>query len=227
MPLVTHVGAADGVNYGGVESYAIRMIETGSFFSHGAVWWLIYGGVFERFPGLKLVITETPGSWFAGLARELDASWRMFSTHPEMNAAFYRRVPRPPSEYMGSNVFMGASFASPFEVQQAVEHGFSSQVLWGSDHPHVEGTYLYQSDPSMPSVTRLSLRNTFCDLAPADIRAMVGGNAIDAYGLDRAGLQAIADRIDAPTIDELTTPIDAVPEGASLHAFRSSDTGWS
>jgi predicted TIM-barrel fold metal-dependent hydrolase len=222
-----YVGVADEIDYGGAESYALRMVETGTFFSHRAVWWLIYGGVFERFPGLKLVITETPGSWFPSLEAELDAGWNMFSTQPELNAAFYEKVPRPPSEYMRQNVYLGASFASPYEAQQAVEHGISSQFLWGSDHPHVEGTYLHHRDADMPSVTRLALRNTFCDVAPDEIRTMVGGAAAEAYGLDLAELQAIARSIGSPTMDELRTPIDAIPVGASLHAFRSTTTGWS
>ncbi|MHB8665036.1 MAG: amidohydrolase family protein [Acidimicrobiales bacterium] len=226
LPLITHVGAAGNVNYSGPEAYAIKMVETGSFFSHRAVWWLIYGGVFERFPELKLMITETPGNWFPGLAKELDAGWSMFSTHAEMNAKFYEKVPNKPSTYIRRNVFLGASFASAYEVSQAVEHGFKSQVMWGSDYPHVEGTFLHPNGSPMPSVTRLSLRNTFCDVEPADIRQMVGGNAIEVYDLDRDALQRIAAEIDAPTIAELKTPIDAIPEGASTHAFRSGQTGW-
>jgi predicted TIM-barrel fold metal-dependent hydrolase len=187
IPLVTHVGTADNLNYGGAESYALKMIETGAFFSHRAVWWLIYGGVFERFPRLKLVITETPGDWFPSLADELDAAWHMFSSEAEMNADFYKKVPRKPSDYMNGNVFLGASFASPFEVRQAVEHGFSSQVMWGSDYPHVEGTYVHPLGGDRPSVTEIA----------------------------------------APSLLELKTPIDAVPEGASIHAFRSGKTGWS
>ena len=36
----------------------------------------------------------------------------------------------------------------------------------------------------MPSVTRLALRNTFCDVPPAETLRMVGQNAIDVYDLD-------------------------------------------
>ena len=229
IPLVTHVGAAGNVNYSGPEAYAIKMVETGSFFSHRAVWWLIYGGVFERFPGLKLMITETPGNWFPGLARELDAGWSMFLSEREMNAAFFDKVPRKPSEYMLTNVFLGASFASPFEVQQAVEHGFISQLSWGSDYPHVEGTYLNPEDTDMPSVTRMALRNAFCGIDPEAIRRMVGQNAIEMFGLDRAALERVAAEIGAPTMRELRTPIDrdVLPARASAHAFRSGETGWS
>ena len=56
---------------------------------------------------------------------------------------------------------------------------------------------------------------------------MVGGNAIDIYNLDADALAVIAREIDAPTVDELSTPIDAVPAGASATAFRSGAGGWS
>ncbi|HET6950699.1 MAG TPA: amidohydrolase family protein [Acidimicrobiales bacterium] len=228
LPLVTHVGAADNhIRYSGPGAIPIRQMESGSFFSHRAVWWLVFGGVFERFPGLRHVITETPGNWFPGLASELDAIWNMFSTEPEMNRALYETVPRPPSEYLNRNVFLGASFTSPYEAEQAVLHGFDSQLMWGSDYPHVEGTYVNPEGAGTPSVTRLALRNSFCSLAPDQIRRMVGGNAIEVYDLDRDALERVAASIGAPTIDELTTPIDAVPEGASLHAFRSGRNAWS
>ena len=56
---------------------------------------------------------------------------------------------------------------------------------------------------------------------------MVADNAIEVYDLDQAALEEVAAAIGAPTASELRTPIDAVPEGASLHAFRSGTTGWS
>jgi hypothetical protein len=127
---------------------------------------------------------------------------------------------------MAQNVFYGASFASSFEVEQAVAHGIESQLMWGSDYPHIEGTFVYQDGADMPSVTRLSLRNTFCGLAPAATLRMVGQNAIDVYNLDAIALQEIAVAIDAPTLDELATPIDTVPAEASVTAFRQGAGGW-
>ena len=128
---------------------------------------------------------------------------------------------------MASNVYFGASFASPLEVEQAVLHGLDSQLLWGSDYPHLEGTFVYPDGRDMPSVTRLRSANTFCDVPAAETRRMVGENAIEIYNLDADALQTIAREIDAPTIEELGTPIDAVPEGASVTAFRSGAGGWS
>jgi predicted TIM-barrel fold metal-dependent hydrolase len=229
MPLVTHVGAATNARYGGLEGVALLQLESGGFTSRRSVWWLIWAGVFARHPGLKLAITETPGNWFPGLAAELDALWDFYDAKrgEPLNDALLAQVPRKPSEYMAENVFFGASFASAHEVGEAVAHGIDTQLLWGSDYPHLEGTFVNPESRDMPSVTRLALRNTFCDIDPEATLRMVGGNAIDLYGLDAAALQAVARDIGAPTLDELATPIDAVPEGASITAFRSGVGGWS
>ena len=136
-------------------------------------------------------------------------------------------MPRLPSEYMKTNVFVGASFASAFEVEQAILHGLDTQVLWGSDYPHLEGTFLNPHDRETPSVTRLSLRNTFCEVPAALTLRMVGENAIEVYNLDAAALRSVAREIDALTTDDLAAPIDAVPAGASRAAFRSGQGGWS
>ena len=56
---------------------------------------------------------------------------------------------------------------------------------------------------------------------------MIGGNAIEVYNLDASALRDIAREIDAPTLAELATPIDAVPEAGSVTAFRSGAGGWS
>jgi len=229
MPLVTHVGAGTNAHYAKLEGIALLQIESGGFTSRRAIWWLIFAGVFERHPGLKLVITETPGNWFPATGDELDAVWSFYDTKRDepLNRALLEQVPRRPSEYMAENVYYGASFASPHEVGQAVDHGLESQLLWGSDYPHLEGTFVYPEGRDMPSVTKLSLRNTFCAVPSEATARMVGQNAIDVYGLDGDALRAIAADIGALTLDDLATPIDAVPEEGSVTAFRSGAGGWS
>jgi predicted TIM-barrel fold metal-dependent hydrolase len=228
MPLVTHVGGGTTARYSGLEAVPLVQIESGHL-SRRAVWWLIFAGVFERHPNLKLVITETPGNWYPSTAIELDALYTFYETKrvEPLNKALLEQVPRRPSEYMQHNVFFGASFASPFEVEQAVVHGLDSQLLWGSDYPHLEGTFVNPDGMDMPSVTRLALRNTFCAVPDAKTLRMVGGNAIEIYDLDAAALRRVATAIGAPTLEELATPIDAVPAGASVTAFRSGAGGWS
>jgi predicted TIM-barrel fold metal-dependent hydrolase len=228
MPLVTHVGGGTTASYSGLESVALLQLES-AMFSRRAVWWMIFAGVFERHPDLKLVITETPGNWYPPTATELDTLHAFYDSKRDqpLNQALLAQVPRPPSEYMANNVYFGASFASPYEVDQAMLHGLGSQLLWGSDYPHLEGTFVSPEGRDVPSVTRLALRNTFCNVPPSETLRMVGENAIDVYGLDAPALRAIARDIDAPTLDDLAMPIDAVPAGASVTAFRAGAGSWS
>ena len=100
-------------------------------------------------------------------------------------------------------MFFGASFASPYEVEQAAVEGFPTQLMWGSDYPHVEGTYLHPDGTDMPSVTRLSLRNTFCKIPIEETRRMIADNAVHVYDLDRARLEEIAAAISAPSAEDL------------------------
>jgi hypothetical protein len=95
-------------------------------------------------------------------------------------------IPRPPSEYVLENCFIGASFMSRSEAETAVQNGLSSRYMWGSDFPHHEGTY--------PN-TLASLHESFAGLPEEAVAQILGLNAIEAFGLDGRTLRAIADRI--------------------------------
>ena len=129
---------------------------------------------------------------------------------------------------MARNVFLGASFASPYEVQQATEHGLSSQVLWGSDYPHLEGTFVYDEDREVSSV-HSSPRSVTPSALPLQqiFAAWLGRTRIGLYNLDHAALSGVASQIAAPNLEELTTPIERVPDGASVTAFRVGEGSWS
>jgi predicted TIM-barrel fold metal-dependent hydrolase len=75
-----------------------------------------------------------------------------------------------PSEYFGTNVFVGASMLAHFEAELAIEHGYVDSIMWGSDYPHPEGLRNpFDTDPET-SQFRRALRNTFQDL-PANVIA--------------------------------------------------------
>ena len=65
--------------------------------------------------------------------------------------------------------------------------------MWGSDYPHREGTWPF---------TQKRLDEMFTGIPEAEVRMMVGENAADLYGFDRASLDAIAERI-GPKVGEL------------------------
>jgi hypothetical protein len=85
------------------------------------------------------------------------------------------------------------------------------RLMWGSDYPHVEGTW---------PRTRKAMRNTFASLPEDDVRRIIGENAFGIYDLDHAALRKVADRI-GPTPNELSEPLlpDELPEIRGF-AFR-------
>jgi hypothetical protein len=119
-----------------------------------------------------------------------------------------------PSEYFGTNVFIGASMLAHFEAELAIDHGYVDSIMWGSDYPHPEGLRNPADTDPETSQFRRAVRNTFQNLPPHHIRAMLGGNAIRCYSLDGALLQDAANSIGAPTVGTLGTP----PVGALVGA---------
>ena len=68
------------------------------------VYALVFFGVFERHPKLKLVVTEVPGVIWDQINLKMD------SIYYSPGVAEGDPLPRPPSEYMATNVWLGNSF---------------------------------------------------------------------------------------------------------------------
>jgi predicted TIM-barrel fold metal-dependent hydrolase len=194
MTLNAHGGAAR--NYGPCpEARAINLAE-GDWFVRRAVWFLIFSGVFERYPRLHLASTEQRAHWVEPLLAELDSICEWPGAR-----RVWERISRRPSEYFRSNCFVGASFMSRLECE--AREGHVEQLMWGSDYPHNEGTWPW---------TEISLRWTFgCGVPSDELRAMLGGNAARCYHLDLDALQPIADRI-GPAEAALRVPVTELPK---------------
>ncbi|WP_051288997.1 amidohydrolase family protein [Mycobacterium sp. URHD0025] len=206
MSLNTHGGGGEHYPYEGEGAQAMYMMET-LFRTRRGVWVMILGGVFERHPKLKMVLTEQWMDWAPEVMDDMDGLY-----HSRTGEWVRAALSMPPSEYFKRNCFIGASFMSNWEAKLGVEKGLTDKVMWGDDYPHAEGTW--------PD-TREAIRFTFNDIEPENVRKYIGGNAIDVYGLDRTKLAEVAAKI-GPTVDEVATPY-TVPEDAvmGLYAFRT------
>jgi predicted TIM-barrel fold metal-dependent hydrolase len=154
-------------------------------------WWcarpltfLIWGGVFERFPELRVMITEATSVWVTEYLTLLD--FRYSETHFASKLGDYRsHLSMKPSEYFHRNVFLGASVMPRDEAERRHEIGLS-RLCWGSDYPHPEGTW---------PTTRDHLVETFHGLPEEDLAAILGENIADLFGFDREKLAPIVERI--------------------------------
>ena len=220
MTLCHHGGGAPSAT-GGPGMMSIVKLEVANMSRISPLSHLVFGGVFERHPKLHLVLTESVGPWWTHVMTELDSVYlHDVAEYPDMKD----RVTRLPSEYAAEHVFVGASFLARFEVEDAMEHGYVGNILWGSDYPHFEGTFQYGiTSPEGETATRCAMRFTFAGMPAQETSRLLGGNAVRAYGLDEPALQEVANRIAAPTYEEISRPLTTLPDPHERghHAYRT------
>jgi predicted TIM-barrel fold metal-dependent hydrolase len=218
MPLTTHSGATEIPDHGSPAIGRMVHFDMGGWLCRRGMAMLIFGAAFERFPNLKLVLTEVAGGWWSSTMPELD-SIHLTVGHITGDGG----LKRLPSEYCATNVYIGASFMANFEAEEAVAKGFATNIIWGSDYPHLEGTWQHADDESQYPVTKQQLRYCFSKCPPEDTKLMVGQNGVRVYGFDGPALQKVADRISAPTLEELGTPLEQMPDPYDVgrHSFRT------
>jgi predicted TIM-barrel fold metal-dependent hydrolase len=187
MPVHVHGGGGTPA-YGDYGIVSMLMYATeATFFSARNLWIFIWSGILDRFPDMKLVLTETRADWVPDTLTLLDG------IHA---APFFRNIDQTaklkPSEYFARQVTIGASFMNAIDASRRHSIGVPN-MMWGADYPHVEGTW--------PRTVR-KLQACFRGIPEADVRAILTDNPARLYGFDIDSLQPIADRV-APTIGEL------------------------
>jgi predicted TIM-barrel fold metal-dependent hydrolase len=192
---------------------AILLIEI-AWFAHRPVWHLIFGGVVERHPALRVVLTEQGTSWIPRGVDTLDWFHRRMTHGGAAEAMFFGAVTKDmsmtPSEYFQRNFWVGASFLRPSESELRYEVGID-RIMWGADYPHSEGSYPYTTE---------ALRAAFAPCPPAETKQMLETNAAGVYGFDLDALREIGDRI-GPTVAEVQVPLDPseYPADSTCNAF--------
>jgi predicted TIM-barrel fold metal-dependent hydrolase len=192
---------------------AIMLIEL-AWFAHRAVWHLIFGGVVERHPNLRVVLTEQGTSWIPRGLDTLDWFHRRMTLGGAAEAAFFGAVAKEmkltPTEYFQRNFWVGASFLRPSESPLRYDIGVD-RIMWGADYPHTEGTYPYTTE---------ALRAAFADVPPDETKVMLATNAAHVYPFDLAALEKIGNEI-GPTVGDVLVPLDPAdyPSDSTCNAF--------
>jgi len=201
----THSGEGDWDSYN--DNIAQFVLEV-PFWTHRPLWQLLLSGKFDRFPGLKYVVVECGSYWLGDLLWKADTSFGANSKVKKLNSRTKGLIQRLPSEYVGTNVFIGASTMSREEIRRRHRNGIDA-LMWGTDYPHPEGSWPH-------TVERLE--TDFRDVSIEDTRRLLGLNAIECYDLDVAGLAEIAGRV-GPTPEQLhQDPALRTPPGAIREA---------
>jgi predicted TIM-barrel fold metal-dependent hydrolase len=211
MPVTHHSGGSGIPNYGRYPFTNIMFVLETGFFANRALWHLMMSGVFDRFPNLKLVMTEQGSAWVPDLIARLDGLHdRMVNGRiGELGVPEDAVLKMKPSEYFRRNVYIGASFPSPSDAALFHQIGIDN-IMWGSDYPHNEATFPYSKE---------SLRMAFSSWSEADLRKIFAENAAKVYGFDLTKLAPLAAGV-GPTVAEVATHLDRAPADAASPAFN-------
>ena len=203
-------------NYGEGPVPEALWISEVTFYCQAGFRHLLMSGVFERFPGLRYIITESGCAWAPAMLKQLDRIHMGFKAGAigEMTYEGMEWVlKRTPSEYAAEHCYYGASFPSKADLDGIDAIG-ADRVLWGNDYPHFEGTFPYNLE---------SLRLTFSDLDETTRRKVLGLNAAKLYSFDLAKLEAQAAEV-GPTPEQVNEPLtrDEIPRDSTCYLFQSA-----
>lgn len=156
MVLTFHIGfePADLVAHRGPGGAVMNWIEA-SWGGQRAAFKLVSCGALDQHPGLKVLISEGGASWVPFLGDRMDEAYRQLGT-------FVRpKLSLTPKELLYRQVY--ASFQHDETAVAALTAMGYRNVVWGSDYPHVEGTYGH---------TQETLHGLFDD-QPDDVRRRI------------------------------------------------------
>jgi predicted TIM-barrel fold metal-dependent hydrolase len=211
LPISQHGGTGSpAYNPPGFAALMTLAIEH-SFFSGRSLWQMILGGVFERFPSLRVAFVETEVFWIPSIMQRLDArlqmgdDWLAFSRFLGRERMFSKLA----SEYWAQNCYAGISPFTPAQVpmdtlvgkddEQQTSGAFSigaDRAMFGVDYPHFETIFPGSLDQVGALVNDPAI-------SEADARGILYGNAADVYRFDLDAL--------APEFERVGFAIDQVP----------------
>ncbi len=127
---------------------------------------LVFSGVVQRNPHIRWILGHLGGA-IPYLAERLD---RGFEAYPENRV----HIDRPPSEYLKKFFYDTVNF-DPKALRLAVDFAGVSQLLAGSDYPHL-----------ISSMAKMQTSIAALGLSSADTARVLGGNAQQLYGIKTA-----------------------------------------
>jgi predicted TIM-barrel fold metal-dependent hydrolase len=175
MPLSLHLGA-NRVGATGVDRDLSRIRP--SYFAVCEHWVkvsvadMIFGGVFDRHPDLRIGVVEHELGWIPFFLERMDYTY----TQRHGNARYLRfATAERPSDFFRRNVF--CSFQDDeFGIRERAAIGIDS-ICWGSDYPHTESTF-----PRSQQIMGARLTDVTAD----EQRKILWQNAARLYGFASA-----------------------------------------
>ena len=172
MPLGLHISSnRNDSEFASLENYRPTFICNADYWPRMSLSDLIFGRVFERYPGLQIGSVEHELSWVPHFLDRIDYTYTQRSG--EWMADQRLKGDMLPSDYFHSNVFLGFQEDGP-GVRDRHIIGVDN-LQWGSDYPHSEGTF---------PRSRQIIEEVLADCTEEEKEKIAGGNALRVYHLE-------------------------------------------
>jgi len=136
--------------------------------SMDALYDLIFSGVLERYPRLKVVMVENEIGWIPFLLEQWDYYYQRHGIHREGLP-----ISKPPSEYFHGQVY--TTFFNDAVGGHMLSWWGADNCMWSNDYPHGNSTW-----PSSKEIVARDMGEL-----PAEKRAkLVRGNVSQLYGIE-------------------------------------------
>ena len=137
---------------------------------------LVFGGVFERHPDLKVVCVEADAGWVPHYMYRMDQAYKRHRHH--MRGAELAKLP---SEYFAEHIYV--TFQDDWTAFQAADQMNWKRLMWANDFPHSDSTWPWSQELLDEQTEVLSAEQT---------RAILSTNCADLYSIDVAKLPVLA-----------------------------------
>jgi predicted TIM-barrel fold metal-dependent hydrolase len=125
---------------------------------------LIFGGILDRHPNLRIVFAEGGINWVPGALQDAELT---YGAHRKI----YDIVPKyRPSHYWSTNMY--ATFQTDIVGLKLLGDIGADRVMWAQDYPHGEGTFGY---------TAAAMREIINVTTEQEARMVLGGTAARLY----------------------------------------------
>src|ERR1700712_4726196 len=153
----------DKVSIGGIVSRYFSAVRPFSY--------LIFGGMFERYPNIKLVAAEVDCGWVPFWVQTMEHHWDV------QKSWFDVKLKKNPVEFIGTNIFTTNvdDYAGYDMVKTGLWPFLANMTMFSSDYPHSATIW-----PNSRAVAAKMVNG----MKPEDARKCLQDNAVRVFGFD-------------------------------------------
>ena len=120
---------------------------------------LVFGGVFEKFPRLRVAFFECSAEWILYWMHRMDDDYEWAKELPALTGG--ETITMPPSEYVKRNCYVTCE-ADEKRLPAAIEEIGADHICLATDYPHFDSRYPHTvSQIESEPILRISRRDRF------------------------------------------------------------------